>query len=327
MYTAISKTFASKVNKELGAVVNLAKEDSCSEVAANKAAQHLLSIVKMDEILLQLPLCDRDYHLSSTVVLMLLRAPDFSDQFVRLSRMTNFEVKAYNLMVETFDDANRNMCPLLSPRVMLSLQGLIKDKCYQLDHYAMPTLPKIGSLFFENVVEAGYTPENIVCCMSPVNMAAAAEALNKYGYSVPIAANPRFPGYLMNDLSKDQLMAFYDILKVHRGPYHAQLEMELNTTGDPMVFMSEAELECVLGTDLVDYVSQASSSLKLQREMLRRVMLFLREEHAIPRLDVLPKSVTGKLMKERLLTLDDLDGMPNTLNHFKREKLSHDLDI
>ena len=327
MYTASSKTFVSKINKELWMVTNLAKEGGYSEMAADNAARHLFSIAKMDEVVFQLPLCDRDYQLSSTVILMLLRSPAFADQFVRLCRMTNFEVKAYNLMVDTFDDTILNMRPLLSTRVMLSLQGLIKDKPHQLSYYAMPSWNNIGNLFFENTIEAGYAPESIVQCMSPNNMVAAAEALNKYGYCVPISKETLLPVDVFHSMQKSQLMEFYEILKVQRGPYHAQLEMELHTTRAPMVFMSEAELKCVIGTDLIDYVAHASSSLKLHREMLSRVILFLREDHEIHRLDALPKSVTGKLLKENFLNLDDLDIMPKTLIHFKRENLPYDLDM
>jgi hypothetical protein len=306
----------------------LAGEDGMSEGAANRAAEHLLLFAPMDKILQNLPFCEKEYHLTTTVIMTLMRAPDYADEFVRGCRIIQYERQAYNLMVNLFDDIQRNMRPLVSPRFLLSMQGLIAGKRHQLAQFNMPAYTKLGNVFFENMLNAGYKVDELVCYMTPLNLVAAADILNNYGYNLAPPKNNIVFTHLQQGLSEDQIQYYYEVIKNSRDALQAQIEMEVYLNGvGTRVLMSESELEAAVGGDLISYLNSAVNTLTVHKQMIVRVIKFLRQEDSLHRIDVLPKSAINKLMKESIINMDDLDKLPNAFNYFKREKLSHDLDI
>lgn len=320
--------FIKKINQELGQIVHLAKEEGMSAGAANRAAEHLLLFAPMDKILQNLPFCDKEYHLTTTVIMTLMRAPDYADEFIRGCRIIQYERQAYNLMVNLFDDIQRNMSPLVSPRFLLSMQGLIAGKRHQLAQFDMPAYTKLGNVFFENMLEAGYKVDELVCYMTPLNLAAAADVLNNYGYNLAPPKNDIVFNHLQKGLSEEQIQYYYEVIKNSRDALQAQVEMEVYLNGmGTRVFMSESELEAAVGSDLISYLNSAVNTLTVHKKMIARVIKLLRQEESLHRIDDLPKSAINKLMKECIINMDDLDALPNAFNYFKREKLSHDLDI
>jgi hypothetical protein len=326
-------------SKKMMAVVDqinetLSKQDHSADVYA-RLAQVAINTLSMEGIVANLDEYDLvNDRYPRVLVSVILGSEDYVDEFISMCMLNGSLGKAYELVVRGMDDNIKGItveCYQLTETLSASLRTIIEYHKDSLESLYFPIWSRNASAVFENMAQAVGSAEPILKVMNPVEIAACAEGLDKYGYSIAPGNRKenRYPYYYFREGSREDIGSIFEVMKKFHGGISAQIKISNITAKEKdYIFLSLDDLSVGIPVDKLAFIEKAiSSKHRIYSKPLSYVIGAYRNDCRLGELDALDKKHTSYLIKNELLLFSDLGDMPITRNNHKVSAIKHDMGM
>lgn len=309
-------------NKE----INRISEEDCINCAPDTASEIIFNHVDMDQFVFHSISADRYDHPAVYALITLLKSEKYAASVVKRFALYGQHVHAYNLIASALD-TNQKVY-FLDDQLLKSLRLIIEENRLSIKGLSIVVWEPSASIMVDNMVAAGVDPYTIVCSMDLVQLTAAGVALSKYGYkTLPDGVVPTYPMEPFNSFSYEKIIPLYECLSQLHGGYQAQVKLDAHLIGNSYIYLLPKDVDNLIKGDPVGFIEGACKNLNYFDRIVTRIVGAYRNGGELMTLDSLPKRLTTKLLKENILSIDDLNYMPKAANHHAREKLEHDMGV
>lgn len=322
---AMNKSILKKVETAINEIKRISDED-CINCSPDIASEILFNHIDIDQFVFHTLSADRLDHQAIYALMKLLQSDKYADEVINSFSLYGKPDHAYNLIASAMDHKSTEL--KMSERLLKSLRQLIHANGLSFKNLTIVIWEPCASIMFDNMVEAGINPSTLVYSMGLVELTAAGNALEKYGYkTLPNGVVPKYPMEPFNGFSYEKLIPLYECLSQLYGSYQAQVQIDNHVIGNCFTYLLPKDIEGLIGGDPVAFIEKASKNINYLDRVISRVVGAYRNSDELCVLDELPKKITTKLLKEKILTIDDLGYMPKTASYNSREKLEHDMGL
>lgn len=322
---AMNKSILKKIEIANNEIKRISNED-CVNCSPDIASEILFDQIDIEQFVFHALSADRLDHQAIYALINSLQSDKYADKVVNCFALHGKQDHAYNLIASSMD--KKSTVSIINDRLLKSLRQLIQANGLSVKNLSIIIWEPCASIMFDNMVEAGVNPSTLVYSMDLVQLTAAGTALAKYGYkTLPDGVVPSYPMEPFNGFSYEKLIPLYECLSHLYGSYQAQVQIDAHVHGNCFTYLLPKDIDGLIGGDPVAFIEKASKNMNYLDRVISRVVGAYRNSDELFVLDELPKKITTKLIKEKILTIDDLGYMPKTASYHAREKLEHDMGL
>ncbi len=332
---ATNHVFSKKMNAVVKQIHEGFLQDGYSHEVYSRLAQLAINGLSMEGIVANLDEYDLAHDRDPRIVVsVILGSQAHADEFMSMCMLNGSLHKAYELVIRGFDENVRGVSHeyyRFTETLAASLRAIVLHYKDSLESLHFPIWSQYASTVFENMAEAIGSVDPILRIMSPIEIAACAEALDKFGYSIAPGNRKenRYPYYYFREGSRDDLKSIFEVVKKFHGGVSAQVKISnVMTEESDQIFLGIDDLSAAIPNDKIEFIEKAvASKHRIYSKPLSYVISAYRNDGRIGELDVLDKKITSYLIKNKLLSLDDLAHMPKTRNNHKVAAIKHDMGL
>lgn len=332
---ALNHVFSKKMNEVVMQIHEGFLQHGYGHDVYSRLAQLAINTLSMEGIVANLDEYDLAHDRDPRVVVsVILGSQAHADEFMSMCMLNSSLHKAYELVVRGFDENITNACHEyygFTETLAASLRAIVLHYKESLELLHFPIWSRCASTIFENMAEAIGSVDPILRIMNPIEIAACAEALDNFGYSIAPKNRKenRYPFYYFREGSRDDLKSIFEVVKKFHGGFSAQVKISnVMTEERDQIFLGIDDLPPAIPNDKIAFIEKAVvSKHRIYSKPLSYVISAYRNDGRIGELDILDKKITRYLIKNNLLSMDDLSHMPKTRNNHKVAEIKHDMGL
>lgn len=251
------------------------------------------------------------------------------NDFYLLCEISGSKKNIFNQIVCEIDKAQSIIGKNINTNATKAIKDIVTENLDRLDGLTGPKWTTFAKEIFEIKLSATNDVIATLKSMNIIEIAACHEFLGEYGYPIFESVNKEdryFPYKFFRECDHDQMKPLYDLMAVLNGEVNSQREIDKIT--DRFDFLPAKYIEKLTNGDNLGFIEKAiKSKSSVYERPVKLLVSALRREGRLEEIDSMKKSLSGALIKKEIMTISDLDHMPNAANHHKRQRLASDLQM